>query len=233
MIRGICATTLAGLLWVTGCTSPARWLEPKVLGSIQNGTTTRAQVEQLLGEPMHRIYAQKDSPGVESAIYRTGLIRQTTETGSQPANANLAGACWARTFSVVYSPAGVVQSQLLHENVLPVAMGPGIVRWGQPGPFHSARSDPASTPNKDACVQLLGSPFVEFLEPDGRHVLLWARGQQTQNHWSYQANEVFSIRTQPDGTVVERHFGKNLPPWLEPVPNHQRTQAPLLQKLQQ
>jgi hypothetical protein len=182
---------------------------------------------------MHRIHPESGQTGAESAIYRTGLIRQTSEVGTQPSNAALRSECWSRTFSVIYGPDGVVRSQFLHENVLPVSTAPGIERWGQPGPLNPVRIDPPTTPNKDACVQLLGEPFVEYLEPDGRHVLIWIRGQQTQPHWSYQVNDVFSVRTDSHGTVLERHHGKSLPPWLEAIPNPQRSQAPLLQKQKQ
>lgn len=233
MTYGARVASIVLLAMATACTSPTHWLEPKALTSIKNGTSTRAQVEQLLGTPVHRIPTQTGTPGTESAIYRTGILRQTSEPGTRTASAPTDGEYWTRTFSVVYDHDGVVQSQWLHENTLPVAVSPGIARWGSPAPLNAARTDPAVTPTRDACIHLLGTPFVEYLEPDNRRVLMWLRGQQTNNHWSYQNNEVFWVVTDMDGNVKERRFSTGIPSWLQMNPGQRLEQGPLVQKLQQ
>src|SRR5689334_10902044 len=104
--------TVAAALMVAGCSSPAKRLEPSVVGQIQEGVTTRADIERQFGKPDNAIIGSNRRTLV---VYEYGRVKPSAEPTTLSILPTPIGTVCLRTLTVLYDDADRVEKTVFHE----------------------------------------------------------------------------------------------------------------------
>ena len=195
------------VLILSGCVSPAEKLDNSLIAQIRDGSSTREEVERLLGKPK---VETTGSNGKRVAIYRH---RESYKHGDESTALTLGpeypetiytkaeGQLLMRTLSVLFGPDGRVERHHFYEsrtaisqNLVNTKLG-AVVR-----PAQLAHIFRGQTQRSDL-VQHFGEPLTEELTAFGNLVLSWIYLEGSGNVDFAPRGQLFEVTATLGGTV--------------------------------
>lgn len=197
------ATIVGGGLLVTGCISPARRLDSTIIGQLHEHSSTRDQVEKVLGKPGEVLAA---SNGQALVRYWYTMPAASTEA-SRVRRAEHPGDLLVRLLTILYDPRGIIDRMLISESVTPVVRDQKYISVG---PFLSraelSRVEKGKTTSAEV-KELFGPPTSVTFDLDGKTIMRWI---YVRRHAQYRLDkdhrELFVITDKRD-TVCDFFFG--------------------------
>lgn len=185
-------------LAVTGCRTPAQKLEPSFIGQIQEGTTTRAELEQIFGKPkrvfrganqktltLHKYQINRPNPGWRGFAERE------------------AGSIVLRGLTVLYGTNQVVQKFLFDQSSTIVHRdGDGIVIGWSPAKADFTKIVKGIT-SRGELIQWYGAPTMQTLTIDGERELCWSFLRATRQFRSDEQEQEFHVILDNDDFVKD------------------------------
>ena len=168
---------VAGVV-LCGCLSAARKLEPSVVDRIDEGASTRAMVEKLLGKPEE---LEIGSNRKMLARYTYGQPLLSTEASRYEVNRR-PGAVGLRTLTLLYSPNGTVERKVYDESVTPVERTRDFVITGQRVSSVTLERLQKGVTTREGVLELLGEPTERTLNVAGEEIFLWFYVRDNHRH---------------------------------------------------
>ncbi len=183
------------ILAVTGCVSPAGKLDQSVVAQIQDGVSTRPEVERLFGQP--RI-TDIGSNGKQVAVYR--FFREY-EKEDMLTPGRVKRFYHLRMLSVLYGKDGRVELHHLYESNTP-----GSANYHKASVGAMVRAEQLALINKGSTeradlVQFFRDPMAETLTTDGNLMLIWLYVEKNGAMDFSPARQRLEVLTTRSGTV--------------------------------
>jgi outer membrane protein assembly factor BamE (lipoprotein component of BamABCDE complex) len=200
--------SLLNVVLLTGCISPGQRLEPEVVRQIKEGSSTRADVEKLLGKPRSIVVGSS-----ERKIAHYGYTRRIESAEFQliGAFAKNPGDILSRHFTAMYNQQNIVEKALFHQSLTPFAVGFGRMSAGQIISPDTLRQIKKGVSTKDDIVKLLGEPTLVSLNSDGDLAMIWFYAK-SQMRWPQNRNDnqTLSVTFDDAGLVKDHTLSGNL-----------------------
>jgi hypothetical protein len=205
LMKYVLRVLLVLFLAATGCRTPAQKLEPSFISQIQEGTTTRAELEQIFGQPK-RVF--KGSNQKTLTLHKYQINRHNP--GWRGFAEQEAGSIVLRGLTVLYGTNQVVEKYLFDQSSTIVHRdGDGIVIGWSPAKADFTKIVKGITSHGEL-IQWYGAPTMRTLTIDGERELLWSFLRTTTRFQSDEREQEFHVILDNDDFVKDFGlFGKN------------------------
>jgi len=199
MKKILAAILLLGTL-LAGCVSPGERLEASTVERIKEGSTTRQEVEKLLGMP-RSILQGSDRRVVADYSYGRLLPGATPPTVGP--TAKIIGSVWERSVSVLYDENGIVMKKTFFESEQRVREGHGRI-WVGHGITESDLSDiQVGVTTFKELEKRFGRPASKGLTLKGNYAYDWFYGTTQESSGLNVKRRTIQVLFENDGKVID------------------------------
>jgi len=156
--------------FAAGCLSSAQRLDPSVVRQVQEGRTSRVEVEQKFGKPAAALMGSNRKTLVKYQYELVVPSGHDTWTDDSPTRL---GDIWSRTLSLLYDEHGTVERFLWYETKGSVKRNVGTASMGRLVTEADLAGIRRGTTTETDLRNVLGRPTEKSLTVEGDVVLSW------------------------------------------------------------
>jgi outer membrane protein assembly factor BamE (lipoprotein component of BamABCDE complex) len=176
-MKSVLLVAIAGL-FLCGCLSSARRLEPSVIGRIKEGSSSRADVEKLLGRPEELLIGSNR----KTRAYYDFIQPIISNDSSYHARRRNPGDILVRTLTLLYATDGSLEQKVYNETLTPVEQSRDYFMAGQRIGVATLDRLRKGNTTQEEVLALLGEPTVRTLTVEGHPLFIWYYAREDSHH---------------------------------------------------